>query len=160
MARGPKRFHDFIGQNRVIAELQGLINGSVCQGRPVPHLLILGKAGWGKSSLVEAVERESGANRLVVNCSKTTKPWEVEGRLLMLEHGDILHFEEGHLLSQPETLFMAMDEWRITGEKRSALNTAWANTWGQSTGQANERPQFTNIAPFTLVVTTNEPGKL
>ena len=161
MARAPKRFHDFIGQSRVIAELQGLINGSVCQGRPVPHLLILGKAGWGKSSLVEAVERESGATRLVVNCSKTTKPWEVEGQLTLLEHGDILHLEEGHLLGQPETLFMALDEGRIPGSKRGVWDAAWAAQWGtQGTRQGTQTPKFTNVAPFTLIVTTNEPGKL
>ena len=149
MARGPKKINDFIGQSRVIAELRRLIAGAHARGKPLPNLLLIGKAGWGKSCLAEAIAKEYGGRRHPLSCTSTTKPRDLEEILRSLEYGDIFHIEDSHLLREPESLYMALDEGRIP------LNFLEARA-----AKVNGGPLHINIAPFTLVVTTNFPGKL
>jgi len=149
MARGPKKFNDFIGQSRVISQLKKLIAGALSRGKPLPNLLLIGRAGWGKSSLAEAIAREYGGRRHTLSCTSSTKPREVEEILRSLEYGDIFHIEEGHLLREPESLYMALDEGRVP------LNFLEARA-----AMANGGPLHMNVAPFTLVISTNTPGKI
>ena len=58
MARPPKRFHEFIGQRRVISHLSRLTDGSKARGKPAPSFLLVAGSGQGKRALAEAPARE------------------------------------------------------------------------------------------------------
>ena len=147
--------NDFVGQRQLHGPLRKLIQGAQSLGEPVPHLLLVGEAGLGKSRLVQAIAREaandsgpaqpSNLRRLIAG--RDVSVAALVGVLHELNACDILFVDEAHALRREvqETLFLALDEQR---------------TYELVDGKTVHRNNTVSVAPFTLIVATNRPGGL
>lgn len=144
MGRPAKRFHEFIGQRRVVGHLQRLIGGAKQCGDPCTSLLLVGAAGFGKTSIAQAVAAEYGSTFRCVLASGDTKPAEICAVLRDVRHGDVVLIDEAHALSRDaqQILYVALDEWRVPVETKRGIS----------------RSENESIAQFTLILATNEPG--
>ena len=144
MGRPARRFHGFIGQRRVIGHLQRLIGGAKTCGDPCTSLLLVGAAGFGKTSIAKAVADEYGSDFRCLLASGDTKPAEICAVLREVRHGDVVLIDEPHALTRDaqQILYLALDEWRVPVEVKRGIS----------------RSKLESIAQFTLILATNEPG--
>jgi Holliday junction DNA helicase RuvB len=177
MRKRPK-FHDFVGQRKVLVPIRKLIEGAVALNKPMPHLLLTGQSGLGKSLLARALTDERGVEMVRVLGNVTHA--ELVEKLLQLQYADVLFIDECHALgrAEQELLFEALDNRRVpppeAGTRRrasatpnpSGLGSAAANVTGQGgTGQVGATPPAPSDGPrkikrFTLLGATDRPGLL
>jgi Holliday junction DNA helicase RuvB len=151
--RQPPALNEFVGQKQLHGPLRKLIHGAQSLGEPVPHLLLVGEAGLGKSRLVQAVAREaandggpappSNLRRLIAG--RDVSVALLVGALQKLNACDFLFVDEAHALrgEVQEVLFLALDEQR---------------TYELVDGTAVDRNNLVSVAPFSLIAATNRPG--
>jgi len=146
MGRPETKFNGFIGQRRSVAYLERVIRGAKMRAVLCEPLVLIGPAGFGKTSLAKAVAAKYGSDMLSIFASCDTKASEIHAVLREVRHGDFLLIDESHTLTADaqQSLHLALDECRIPVEK---------NRGTKSNG-------FESIAEFTLILATNEPGKI
>jgi holliday junction DNA helicase RuvB len=146
MPRAPKAFYDLIGQERIVKHLTRLIDGARILGKPCPSLLLSAPVGYGKTTCAEAVAAEVGTTLFTLLAGKDVKPVDLCAKLSEMECGDVLFLDEGHALSKDaqQLLYVALDQEKVPMPSERGL----------------DRSTYASIAPFTLILATNEPGKL
>jgi Holliday junction DNA helicase RuvB len=136
-----------IGQRRLIFALQAAIDAARIRQKPLDHVLLLGQAGLGKTTLARAVANSLGA-RAEVTSGPLIKDASVLIRLLGgLGPGTVLFIDEIHGLPRPvaESLYEAMED----GVLRLPV------TDGHRSKTIEVR-----LNPFTLIGATTELGKV
>lgn len=146
MARPPKTFNEFVGQRRVIAYLTRLIRGARALGKPCPSLLLAAPSGAGKTTFAHAIAMEYGTTLHLLNAGEATRTAEVCAQLYELTYGDVYLVDEAHSLSPDaqQVLYGALDRARVPLLLEGRLDTS----------------QLGSIAEFTLILATNEPGRI
>jgi len=146
MARPPKTFHEFIGQTRMVKHLQRLIAGAKALGRACPSLLLTAPSGCGKTALAGAVAAAYGSTFHPLLAGEDTRTAEICEMLLAGQHGDVFFIDEAHSLRQDpqQVLYIALDQ-----QKAPALHEGRV-----------QRTQFDSVACCTLILATNQPGRL
>jgi Holliday junction DNA helicase RuvB len=140
-------FARIVGQEALVARLEAAAAGSAARGKPLPHVLLSGPPGTGKTTIAEALAASVG--RRVVKA--TGALLQDVGQLLRLvgdlREGDVLFLEEAHAIPRPvlEVLYEAMAERRVS-------LTLHAGPHARAVTLA--------LAPFTLVAATTEDGDL
>lgn len=100
----PLQFEDYIGQERIKTQLQISIGASKRMGKQLPHVLLHGNPGLGKTTLAQIISNELGVKFHEVMASNLTTVEDVESILANLsdnDHGefDVLFIDEIHRLS-------------------------------------------------------------
>jgi Holliday junction DNA helicase RuvB len=146
VARQPQTFNDFVGQRKVVRYVERLIRGAREHGSPCPSLLLAGRSGCGKTALARAVAREYGSTFHPLLAGEDLRPFEICTTLAGLRHGDVLLLDEAHALKRDaqQVLYLALDEQKVPARSAGRL----------------DRGRHESIAAFTLVLATNEPGRL
>ncbi|MFY9225198.1 MAG: AAA family ATPase [Blastocatellia bacterium] len=146
MGRPVKKFHDFVGQKRVINFLRKIIVGAKTLGQSCPPLLLKAPTGCGKSSLAKTVALEYESNFHLLLAGQEVQAIDICQMLSRLEFGDVFAIDEAHSLSSDsqQILYLALDEQRIPVISDGKI----------------DRSQYVSIAEFCLVLATNEPGSL
>lgn len=111
----PKRFHDFIGQNRIKENLLIYIEAAKKREEPLDHILFSGPPGLGKTTLSQIIANEVNATIKTTSGPILDKPVDLAGILTNLQHGDILFIDEIHRLNTTveEYLYSAMEDFSI-----------------------------------------------
>jgi Holliday junction DNA helicase RuvB len=111
----PKRFHDFIGQNRIKENLLIYIEAAKKRGEPLDHILFSGPPGLGKTTLSQIIANEVNTTIKTTSGPILDKPVDLAGILTNLQHGDILFIDEIHRLNTTieEYLYSAMEDFSI-----------------------------------------------
>ncbi|MEK6559926.1 MAG: Holliday junction branch migration DNA helicase RuvB, partial [Planctomycetota bacterium] len=111
----PKRFSDFIGQNRIKENLFIYIEAAKKRKEPLDHILFSGPPGLGKTTLSQIIANEINAKITTTSGPIMDKPMDLAGILTNLEHGDILFIDEIHRLNTTveEYLYSAMEDFSI-----------------------------------------------
>ena len=133
----PRKLNEYIGQEKVKANLSIFIQAALSRGEALDHVLLYGPPGLGKTTLAGII-----ANELGVNFRQTSGPL-----LTNLQEHDVLFIDEIHRLSHSveEVLYSAMEDFAldiIIGKGPSA------------------RSIRLDIAPFTLIGATTKAGAL
>ena len=58
----PQKFEEYIGQEKIKKRLEVSIKACQIKGTPLPHILLVGRPGLGKTSLAYVISREMNAN--------------------------------------------------------------------------------------------------
>lgn len=111
----PKRFHDFIGQNRIKENLLIYIEAAKKRGEPLDHILFSGPPGLGKTTLSQIIANEVNTTIKTTSGPILDKPVDLAGILSNLQQGDILFIDEIHRLNTTveEYLYSAMEDFSI-----------------------------------------------
>ncbi len=154
MARPPKEFHDFIGQRRVVRTLGELADEATRRGGVLRPLMLAGPAGYGKTALTEALARHLSLNRSAPEAvqfrSIHAGPrciFAIRDALEAARPGDLVFIDEAHALTHEdaELIYLAVDQ----GE-----------TLALGSDGRLDRGSHIEVAPVTLVLATNLPGKV
>jgi holliday junction DNA helicase RuvB len=111
----PKRFEDFVGQDRIKENLHIYIQAAKQRGEPLDHLLFSGPPGLGKTTLASIIAHEMGANLKTTSGPVIDKAGDLAGMLTKLQEGDVLFIDEIHRVSATveEYLYSAMEDYVI-----------------------------------------------
>src|SRR4051812_39538796 len=111
----PQRLEEFIGQEKVKANLQLAIDAALARGEPLDHAVFYGPPGLGKTTLAELIARELRVNIRTTSGPALEKPGDLVGTLTNMRAGDILFIDEIHRLRPviEEFLYPAMEDYRI-----------------------------------------------
>ena len=143
----PLYLSDYIGQPGAVMAVRDLITAARLKDDAMPHLIVYGSHGLGKTTFAKIIANEMRANFIEVNASKIT-PAEMIAILKKIQRKDIMFIDEIHtvpLVVAESILYSAMQDGRIT------------YTEGKG---ATARTNTIELPRFTLIGATTEIGKL
>jgi holliday junction DNA helicase RuvB len=143
----PRRFDDFVGQERVKEQLTIALEAARSRGEALDHVLLVGPPGLGKTSLAYILREELGVGIRTVAGPALERKGDLAAILTALEERDLLFVDEIHRLhaAVEEVLYPALEDFRldiIVGQGVAA------------------RTLTLDVPPFTLVGATTRTGLL
>lgn len=111
----PSSFDDIIGQDDVVERLRIMTNGCKNSGQVMPHVLIDGPPGLGKTTISSAIANEIGTNLYTVNAANVRAIKNLMPYLMGIDPGSVLFIDEIHRLPKlvEEFLYPVMEDFRI-----------------------------------------------
>lgn len=143
----PKTLEEFIGQDRVKAQLGLVLEAANRRQGVADHVLLSGPPGLGKTTLATIIAAELGAPVRMTSGPALQHAGDVAAVLSSLQPGEVLFLDEIHRTARAaeEMLYLAMEDFRVDV------------IVGKGPG-ATAIPL--DIEPFTLVGATTRAGML
>jgi holliday junction DNA helicase RuvB len=143
----PRRLDEFVGQERLKAQLEVALTAALTRGEALDHVLLVGPPGLGKTSLAYIVREELGVGIRTVAGPAVDRKGDLAAILTSLEERDVLFVDEIHRLNPAveEILYPALEDYRldiVIGQGPAA------------------RTLTLDLPPFTLVGATTRTGLL
>jgi len=143
----PRRLGEFVGQEWLKEQLGIALAAASARGEALDHVLLVGPAGLGKTSLAHIVREELGVGIRCIAGPALERKGDLAAILTGLEEHDVLFIDEIHRLSPAveEILYPALEDFRldiIVGQGPAA------------------RTLTLDLPPFTLVGATTRTGLL
>jgi holliday junction DNA helicase RuvB len=143
----PRRFDEFVGQERVKEQLTIALEAARSRGEALDHVLLVGPPGLGKTSLAYILREELGVGIRTVAGPALERKGDLAAILTALEERDVLFVDEIHRLSAAveEVLYPALEDFRldiVVGQGVAA------------------RTLTLDVPPFTLIGATTRTGLL
>ena len=111
----PQAWADYIGQEKLKAQLKIILEAAKKRKDPLEHLLFYGNSGLGKTSLAQVVAQELASP--LTSCSGTSleRAGDIASLLTNLQDGEVLFVDECHRLPRQilETLYSAMEDYKL-----------------------------------------------
>ena len=139
----PQNLAECLGQDEIRKNLMIYVASAKARNEPLEHVLMVGPAGTGKTTLAGALATEMGGRLITVNSPSLKTKGELASIISQLEKGDILFLDEIHALKRElqELLYPVMEDFKL----EIASGTAAVAI---------------DLAPFTLIGATTHQGKL
>ena len=143
----PESFNDFIGQTKLIDNLNVYIKAARKRKESLDHVLLFGPPGLGKTTLAKIISKEMKVNFKISSGPILEKAGDLAGILTNLESKDVFFIDEVHRLRTiiEEYLYSAMEDFQID----IMLDKG-----------PNARNIVLSLNSFTLVGATTQLGKL
>ncbi len=143
----PRRFEEFIGQERVVENLRIAIEAARARGEVLDHVLLSGMPGLGKTTLALLIADAMGVGIQETSGPVIERGKDLVGHLTNLARGDILFIDEIHRMSREaeEYLYSAMEDFKVDIRLDKGPDA---------------RSIRIGVAPFTLVGATTREGLL
>lgn len=111
----PSNFDEYIGQDKIKANLEVFIAAAKKRGECLDHALLYGPPGLGKTTLAHIIASKMNANIKITSAPMIEKSGDLAAILTNLEEGDVLFIDEIHRLSPAieEVLYSAMEDFRL-----------------------------------------------
>ncbi len=143
----PRHLAEFVGQERVKAQLEVALTAAITRGEALDHVLLVGPPGLGKTSLAYIVREELGVGIRTVAGPAVERKGDLAAILTSLEARDVLFVDEIHRLNPAveEILYPALEDFRldiVVGQGPAA------------------RTLTLDLPPFTLIGATTRTGLL
>jgi holliday junction DNA helicase RuvB len=139
----PTSFDDVIGQQETVKRLRVMVEGCKNSGQVMPHVLIDGPPGLGKTTLSSAISNELGQNLYTVNAATIRSIKNLMPYLMGMEPRSVLFIDEIHRLPKlvEEFLYPVMEDYRIDM-------------------LVQNQPESIDLPVFTMVGATTSGGSL
>ena len=143
----PRRFREFINQDRVKENLSVFVEATKKRKEPLDHILLFGPPGLGKTTLAHIIANELNVNIVSVSGPVLIKPRDLAGILTKLSRFDVLFIDEIHRIGKQveEYLYQAMEDFSID----IVIDTG-----------PHARSIKLKLQPFTLIGATTRSGLL
>src|SRR3989337_2622748 len=111
----PRILAEYIGQEKVKANLRILLEAARQRGEAADHILLYGPPGLGKTTLPNRVARELGVSIHTTSGPAIERPGDLAAILTNLNNRDVLFIDEIHRLnhSVEEILYPAMEDFKL-----------------------------------------------
>lgn len=158
----PESLDGFVGQQKAKKILSVLISAAKRRNEPVPHLLLSGPPGLGKSTLGKIVARETGGRLVEVLASAIRSPSEIAERLLGLRERDTLFIDEIHALGRncEEQLYGAMEDGVVSTPQKTydqLMKQIGVRTAQGDSKNVRPLPRFTLVGASTMIGLCSAP---
>jgi Holliday junction DNA helicase RuvB len=157
----PSSLAEFVGQQNARRILNVLITASKRRGEPVPHLLMSGQPGLGKTTLARIVASEMNGRLVEMVGSSLKNATEMTAQLLELRANDVLFIDEIHALPRKleEVMYPALEDRVITSTEAGFddLMKQLGIRSGDKSRKVHQLPPFTLIGATTLLGLTTAP---
>jgi Holliday junction DNA helicase RuvB len=139
----PSKFDDVIGQKEVVSRLRILVHGCLNTGGVMPHVLIDGPPGLGKTTIASAIANELGTNLYTINAANVRSVKHILPYLMSIEAKSVLFIDEIHRLPKlvEEFLYPVMEDFTLN----ITLDT---------------KPETIDLPMFTMIGATTSGGSL
>jgi Holliday junction DNA helicase RuvB len=143
----PQNFSEFIGQKKVIDNIDLMVKSAIMRKSAMDHVLLSGPPGLGKTSLAMLISKALGSELHLVSGPAIEKKGDIAAVLTNLKPKDVLFIDEIHRMhiTVEEILYSAMEDFRLD------------ILIGQG---ASARTMQIDLAPFTLIGATTRSGLL
>ncbi len=146
----PQRLSEFVGQEKMKANLAILIEAAQARQEPLDHILFHGPPGLGKTTLAHVVANEMNVNIRITAGPAIERAGDLAAILTNMRAGDILFIDEVHRLGRAveEILYPAMEDFVLD------------IVVGKGPGAKNVRlklPKFTVIGATTRLALLTAP---
>lgn len=111
----PSNFDEIIGQEDVVKRLRIMVEGCKASSQVMPHTLIDGPPGLGKTTIASAIANTMGVNLYVVNAANVRSPKNIIPYLMGIDPRSVLFIDEIHRLPKlvEEFLYPVMEDFRL-----------------------------------------------
>jgi Holliday junction DNA helicase RuvB len=111
----PHVFSEFVGQEKIKANLGISIQSSKKRNDALDHVLFTGPPGLGKTTLAYIIAGEIKSRIITTAGPILEKPGDIAGMLTKLQHRDILFIDEIHRVPKvvEEYLYSAMEDYKL-----------------------------------------------
>ena len=111
----PQTLEDYMGQEKVKANLKISIEAAKLRGEPLDHVLLYGPPGLGKTTLSTIIANEMNSNIKITSGPAIEKAGDLAALLTNLQEGDILFIDEIHRIPRAveEVLYSAMEDYEV-----------------------------------------------
>lgn len=115
LALRPKTFSDFVGQAKIVENLEVFIKAAKKRKETLDHVLLFGPPGLGKTTLSYIIANEMESRIISTSGPVLDKPSDLAGILTNLNQGDVLFIDEIHRLNPvvEEYLYSAMEDYQL-----------------------------------------------
>ena len=139
----PSKFDDVIGQKDVINRLKIVTYACLNSSSPMPHTLLDGPPGLGKTTIASAIATEMNVNLYTVNAASLRSVKNVLPYLMGIAPRSVLFIDEIHRLPTlvEEFLYPVMEDFTMTIT-------------------VEDKPEKIDLPMFTLVGATTSGGSL
>jgi Holliday junction DNA helicase RuvB len=143
----PQNFNEYIGQKRVVENVELMVKSAVKRKAAMDHVLLSGPPGLGKTSLAMLIAKNIGSELHVISGPAVEKKGDLAAVLTNINPQDVLFIDEIHRMhiSVEEILYSAMEDYRLD------------ILIGQG---ASARTMQIDLVPFTLIGATTRSGLL
>jgi len=143
----PLDFSEYIGQTRVVENIDLMVKSALKRHAAMDHVLLSGPPGLGKTSLAMIIAHSIGSELHVISGPAIEKKGDLAAILTNISPQDILFIDEIHRMhiSVEEILYSAMEDFRLD------------ILIGQG---ASARTMQIDLVPFTLIGATTRSGLL
>lgn len=153
MTKRPLTFSDYIGQERMKKQLAVTINACKKMKQPLPHLLVSGNPGLGKTTIAKIIANEMNANLHEIMASNINSLEDLEALFSQVseDNHDIIFIDEIHRLpiKVEELLYPMMEDFIIECEAK--------DQYGRMRMERFYVPKFTLIGATTLAGDLSQP---
>jgi Holliday junction DNA helicase RuvB len=144
----PSCFNDIIGQDKVVNRLKIMVSGCLNSDGAMPHTLIDGPPGLGKTTIASAIANELGVNLYTANAANIRSIKNILPYIMGIAPRSVLFIDEIHRLPKivEEFLYPVMEDF--------VINITAKNK------EDKEEPQSIELPIFTIVGATTSGGSL
>lgn len=143
----PQNFSEFVGQTKVVENIDLMVKSALVRKTAMDHVLLSGPPGLGKTSLAMLIAKGLGSELHVVSGPAIEKKGDLAAVMTNLKPRDVLFIDEIHRMhiTVEEILYSAMEDFRLD------------ILIGQG---ASARTMQIDLAQFTLIGATTRSGLL